>query len=225
MWEGPRRDTMFTRRTPKPSVGPGNRTPFSVGLVVEWNTGGGPSVRSEITLYDDLPRLDIACAMTRLPVDRAEAVYHAFPIASSAPEVYLDVPGAVLRPGIDQVPGTATDWHSVQHYFAVSDTDYTVTVASPDVPLVQVNGINTGKWQQELPAPNGVVMSWVANNYWFTNFPATQGGKVTYRYSLSGYPEPFSARLSAKFANCIRQPLIAAVDRPLCGKEEGQERC
>ncbi len=149
--------------------------------------------------------------MTRLPVVRAEAVYHAFPIASSAPEVYLDTPGAVLRPGVDQVSGTATDWHSIQQYFAVSDTDYTLTVASPDVPLVQVNGINTGKWQEELPAHNGLVMSWVTNNYWFTNFPASQWGKVTYRYSLSGYPESFNARLSSEFAACIRRPFIATV--------------
>ena len=211
MWEGPRRDTTFSRSTPRPSIKPRNGAPFDAGFLVEWSTGAGPSVVSEITVYDDLPRIDITCTMARLPVDRAEAVYHAFPIASRAPEVYLDVPGAVLRPGVDQVPGSATDWHSIQRYFAVSDTDYTVTVASPDVPLVQVNGINTGKWQQELPPYNGVVMSWATNNYWFTNFPAMQWGKVSYGYSLSSYPESFSARLSSEFADRIRQPLVAAV--------------
>ena len=107
------------------------------------------------------------------------------------------------------MPGTATDWHSIQHYFAVAGTDGTTVVASPDVPLVQVNGINTGLWQETLPTHNGLVMSWVMNNYWFTNFPVRQGGSVRYRYSLTGWPSAFEAETAGRFAQEIRQPLRA----------------
>jgi alpha-mannosidase len=76
---------------------------------------------------------------------------------------------------------------------------------------VQVNGINTGKWQQTLPPGNGVVMSWVMNNYWFTNFPAAQGGSFAWNYSLTSFPGFFNKRETDSFARGIRQPLVATL--------------
>lgn len=87
----------------------------------------------------------------------------------------------------------------------------TTVVASPDVPLVQVNGINTGLWQDILPPHNGLVMSWAMNNYWFTNFPATQPGSVTYRYSLAVFPGAFDEQTAGRIGAQVRQPLIAVV--------------
>ena len=84
-------------------------------------------------------------------------------------------------------------------------------MASPDIPLVQVNGINTGLWQETLPPHNGLVMSWVMNNYWFTNFPAAQGGEFVWRYSLRVMPGPFDAAAVRRFARTIRQPLVGVV--------------
>jgi len=204
-------DTPFLRRTPPMRLGPGPALPYGASLVIEGSEADIPYLRMEFTLYDDLSRLDIFCTAIKPPRTHAEAIYHAFPLATGSPTVYLDIPGAVLRPGIDQAPGTATDWHGIQRYFAVSDSEWTTVVASPDVPLVQVNGINTGKWQPALPPHTGLVMSWVLNNYWFTNFPAAQGGVIPYRYSLSGYPGPFDADKSARLADAIRQPLVAVV--------------
>jgi hypothetical protein len=117
----------------------------------------------------------------------------------------------VLRPGCDQVFGTATDWHSLQHYFAVESGERNLVVASLDIPLVQVNGINTGQWQEALPPHNGLVMSWVMNNYWFTNFPAAQGGGFSWRYRLQAFPGAFDERAADRFARALRQPLAGCV--------------
>jgi len=211
-WHGAQYNVPFQRTTPELTVRPGAACPFGASLVMEGGGGDGPFIRSEFFLYDDLPWVDIVNAITKPYVNRAEAIYHAFPLGGKKqPTVYLDTPGAVLRPGIDQIPGTATDWHGIQHYFAVEDDNYTTVVASPEVPLVQVNGINSGKWQPTLPPHNGLVMSWVMNNYWFTTFPAAQGGTVHFRYSLRGFSGPFDAGKAARFAKIIRQPLLTVV--------------
>lgn len=166
----------------------------------------------DVLVYHDLPHVDLCYTVDKMPTSEAEALYVAFPLSGGTrPDVLLDVPGALMRPGYDQVPGTATDWHSVQHYFAVSGSEQTVIVASPDIPLVQVNGINTGKWQETLPKPNGLVMSWVMNNYWFTNFPAAQGGKFTWRYSIRAAPGAFDRKSAENFARDVRQPLVATL--------------
>jgi len=78
---------------------------------------------------------------------------------------------------------------------------------------VQVNGINTGKWQETLPPHNGLVMSWVMNNYWFTNFPAAQGGGFAWRYRVLAASGGFDPDAAAAFAAGARQPLVAEVMR------------
>jgi hypothetical protein len=213
-WRGSKSDTPFSRRTPALQIRAGDAFPFGVSLIMEGGGGDLPEVRSEIVLYDDLPRVDIFNTLNKAAHPQGEAIYQAFPIAAESPTIYLDIPGAVFRPGLEQIPGAATDWHSIQHYFAAADNNYTVVVASPDVPLVQINGINTGKWQENLPPHNGLVMSWVMNNYWFTGFPASQSGRVDYRYSLTGQPGAFGADAARRFALALRQPLLAAARRP-----------
>ena len=52
-------------------------------------------------------------------------------------------------------------------------------------------------------------MSWVMNNYWFTNFPAAQGGGFEWRYSLSAMPGGFDKGAADTFARAVRLPLAA----------------
>ncbi len=204
-WGGVLRDTKFTRVTPPLTRSAGPVSPFSASIILQSGGGDIPQLRTEITLYDAIPRVDIHNTITKYPWDRAEGIYHAFPIAGPAPVVHLDLPGAVMIPGLEQIPGSATDWNSIQRYFAVNG----VIIASPDVPLVQVNGINTGLWQPTLPPANGLVMSWAMNNYWFTNFPATQSG-AEYRYSI-GTMDEFDATQAATFADTVAQGLVTVV--------------
>jgi hypothetical protein len=227
-WSGIRRDCRF-RRTPivfgpaRPLGLPGG---WGVRLEARRLAGSLQSLALDVAVYDDLPRVDLTFCVEKRPQAQAESLYVAFPLAGERPLVWLDVPGAVMRPGSDQVPGTATDWHSIQHYFAVADRRQTVAVASPDISLVQVNGINTGKWQETLPPHNGVVMSWVFNNYWFTNFPAAQGGTLRWRYSLTAWPGAFDAGRCTRFAQAVRQPLVAATapGRAAPAREQGQRK-
>ncbi len=215
-WKTIRRDVPWRRSSPRAQAIHTERLPYGTAVVTRSAWDGGAELSTRVVLYDDIPRMDLENVLRKPWTQEAEAYYHAFPVAADSPTVYLDVPGAVMRPGLDQVPGSATDWHSVQHYFAVADAHWTTVVASPDVPLVQVNGINTGRWQEELPRHNGTVMSWVLNNYWFTNFPARQGGRLAYRYSIAGWPVGFPAAVAdaQRFAGEIRRPLRAVLIRP-----------
>jgi alpha-mannosidase len=212
-WDGIKHDTPFERTsvrfgTPEMFALPFGRCTRLRATDVPGSLNG---LTLDITTYDELPFIDLRYTLDKVPNPEAEAVYVAFPLANGqTPRVWLDIPGAVMRPGLDQIPGTATDWHSIQHYFAVENEGQTLIAASPDIPLVQVNGINTGKWQETLLAHNGLVMSWVMNNYWFTNFPAAQGGKFSWRYRLQALPGGFNQTAADAIARTARQPLLAS---------------
>jgi alpha-mannosidase len=202
------RHVPFARTSPLPE-GPARARSLPFAEELEWRLAAPGGLRLRVTVRLAADGVLMVHTLEKPETDAAEALYVAFPLLSPHAGFHLHAAGAAFRPGVDQVPGTATDWHSVQDYFAVSDADTTVVVASPDVPLVQCGGINTGLWRETLPSPNGLVMSWVMNNYWFTNFPLRQGGQFTFRYALGAFAGPFDAEQAGALGQAVRHPAWA----------------
>jgi len=177
-------------------------------------TGNLPKVRfaREVRLYHALPRIDVILRLDKQVETAYESLYLAFPLAGQSPEVWIENAGAAFRAGIDQLPGSATDWLSVGDYVAVSQADHTTVLAPHDVPLVQVGDIHTGKWLKRLEVANGHVYSWVMNNLWFTNFPAYQEGQVQLVWSLTSGAGLVDHEAARRFVDNSRVgPVVAGV--------------
>ncbi|MDR3677904.1 MAG: glycosyl hydrolase-related protein, partial [Acidobacteriota bacterium] len=54
-----------------------------------------------------------------------------------------------------------------------------------DAPLITLGDIVRGKWPTEINLQGADIFSYVMNNYYFTNWPAAQGGDFTFRYVLT----------------------------------------
>jgi len=176
-------------------------------------TGGAlPGVKfaREVRVYHALPRIDVLLRLDKQVNTDYESLYLAFPFAVEEPEVWIENAGAVFRAGIDQLPGSATDWHSVGEYVAVSGGDRTVLLVPHDAPLVQVGDIHTGKWARALTVSSGHVYSWVMNNMWFTNFPACQEGAVELAWSVTVRPGPFDPVDTERWARSARVGVVVA---------------
>ncbi len=169
-----------------------------------------PDIRLRLDLPAGLDRCDVTVE-ARLSGSAVEGLYCAVPIAAESPCVHLQVPGAVFRPGLDQIPGSAADWHAVQDYAAVVGSDGSAILATPDLPLIQVGGINTGQWRESIDPRTGLLQSWICNNHWFTNFPAEANQRLRYRYSLAWQPGAFDPVAASSFATGIRRGLVGVV--------------
>ena len=134
--------------------------------------------------------------------------------ARLGPNVRFEIAGADMAPGTEQLPGTTLDWHTVQHWVEFSGKDARVVWSPIEAPLVQFGDINTGKWLKKLDLTNAWVFSYAMNNYWMTNFKASQEGRIEFRYSLTSAPPaaglPASDRISAThFGWEVHTPLVA----------------
>jgi hypothetical protein len=150
----------------------------------------------EIRLYHAAPRIDILLSLQKQVVAEYESLYLAMPLSGQPATVHIENAGAVYRAGVEQLPGSATDFQSVGHYLCVETAGRCVTIVPRDVPLVQLGDINTGKWLPRLEVKNARVFGWIMNNVWFTNFPAYQEGEVRLAWSLfsrSGGFDPAAA--------------------------------
>jgi len=134
------------------------------------------------------------------------------------PNVRFEIADADMAPGTEQLPGTTLDWHAVQNWVEFSGKDVRVVWSPVEAPLVQFGDINTGKWLRTLDLANAWVFSYAMNNYWMTNFKASQEGRVEFRYSLTSAPpvgagtaaDSVSDRVAAsRFGWDAHTPLVA----------------
>jgi alpha-mannosidase len=146
-----------------------------------------------------------------------EGAQFAFPFAIENGQIHIDVPLAVMRPEIDQLPGACKNWLPVGRWIDVANAVYGVTCATLDAPLVEIGYLSATMlgsqthpeiWRKHIESTQRFY-SWVINNHWGTNYRAYQDGLIEFRYALrphSGY-DPAAA---SRFAIGMSQPLISS---------------
>jgi alpha-mannosidase len=146
-----------------------------------------------------------------------ESVQFAFPFAIENGQIHVDVPLAVMRPEIDQLPGSCKNWLPVGRWIDVANAEYGVTCVTLDAPLVEIGSLSATMlgsqthpeiWRKHIE-PTQKFYSWVINNHWGTNYRAYQDGLIEFRYALRPHAGYDSAAAS-RFAIGMSQPLIAS---------------
>jgi alpha-mannosidase len=165
------------------------RTPLGQRIRITAHARNVPLIESEITLYDDLKRIDIRDHIRKEDIRAKEAIYFAFPFRTSPPQFLYQVHNAWARPNDDQLPGACREWFTTPNLVVSRDEGATIAFATPDLPLVTLTDINRGRWPQHLEITNGHVFSYVTNNYWSMNIKASQGGDISFRYSITSSKE------------------------------------
>src|SRR5277367_111156 len=146
-----------------------------------------------------------------------ESVQFAFPFAIESGQINIDIPLAVMRPEIDQLPGSCKNWLPVGRWIDVANAQHGVTCATLDAPLVELGFLSATMlgsqthpeiWRKKIE-PTQKFFSWAMNNQWATNYRAYQDGLIEFRYALrphGGY-EPATA---SRFAIGLSQPLVVS---------------
>jgi alpha-mannosidase len=165
-----------TRRVRLPGIG--------VRLESKRELRGCAAVTSRVTLYDELPWMDIENRISKNAMLEKEALYVAFPFAFTRPVAEVEVPLGRMTVEQDQQPGACRDWYCHTHWVWLHEGTDGVLWSGPDAPLFTLNDLFRGAWRRTV-APDGTLFSYAMNNYWHTNYAARQGGDVVFRYRLS----------------------------------------
>jgi alpha-mannosidase len=125
-----------------------------------------------------------------------------------------------VRPEQDQLPGACKNYLTLSRWADVSNDRFGVTWATVDAPLVEIGAITVdvanpfdpNAWIERL-SPTGTFYSYVMNNYWETNYKASQDGPTTFRYALAPHGR-FDQAAAARFGVEQSQPLIVVPVKP-----------
>jgi hypothetical protein len=176
-------------------------------------TEEGKPVICEIRLFNTEKRIEFHYRITKKAITDPEAIYIAFPFRMSDGKTCYDVQGGLVFPGENQLEGTSADWHAIQNFVAIRGSDCQYILGSAEVPLVHFGDINLGKFQYIAQISNPYVYSWVMNNYWVTNFRASQEGEFKWKYFLTSTKNK-SNTFATRFSWNSRIPLLSRVFPP-----------
>src|SRR5439155_805103 len=140
-------------------------------LVVARKLDGFPAITSSVTLYDELPWIDIENRISKTATLEKEALYVAFPFAFTKPTVEVEVPLGRMTVEQDQQAGSCRDWYCHAHWVWLHEGTEGLLWSGPDTPLFTLNDIVRGQWRRQI-APDGTLLAYAMNNYWHTNYAA-----------------------------------------------------
>jgi hypothetical protein len=128
-----------------------------------------------------------------------EATYLLYPFDASNATARLDLGGQAIVAGKDQIPGVCYDYFTVQNWVDFNNGDLGVMIATPDNPMVQLGDFHFGHNQASFVLERAMLLGWVTNTYWETNFRAHQPGLVTARYRVQPYTGVFDEARAHRF--------------------------
>ncbi len=182
-------------------------------IVVRGNSEGFDNekgVKFEIRLFHHVKRIEFWYSIRKQRVRDPEGVYVAFPFALENSKLLFEVQGGLAEPGKDQIPGSASDWNTVQNFITVQNEKSQIVFGSSGMPLVQLGDINLGKFQYISKVEKPHIFSWPLNNYWVTNFKDSQEGDLNWSYYFTSSEDNRSS-YAARFGWGSRVPLFARV--------------
>ncbi len=194
------------------------REAHRVGLEVRASLPGASEIVKSIWLYAHTDVITIDIALRKADIWTPDAIYLALPLNLPGWDAVFDTMGTPTRLDIEQIPGCCRDWVTVSGYVDVHDTKSGVTLACPDMPLAMVGSFVFGQRQLSIDrSHNPLLLAWLLNNYWTTNFRVSQPGFLRFHYELATH-SGFNAVNAARVAAFAHGPLIAhpavVVDHP-----------
>ncbi len=202
--------------------------PVVASLLVESEAPGCNKLSREVRLVDGVEEIEIIDVVDKKAIRSKEGVHFGFSFNVPNPSVSMDVPWAVVRPEIDQIPGACKNWFTVQRWVDIANKNYGVTWATPDAPLVEIGGVTANLigslsdpkvWMDHIE-PSQTIYSWVMNNHWHTNYRAEQDGPTAFRYYIRPH-RTSSSDAASRFGVECAQPLLAAPargERPIASR-------
>ena len=136
----------------------------------------------------------------------------------------FEAQGGVVYPGINQLEGSSSDWNTIQNFASVRNDDAQIVYVSNETPLVQFGDINIGRYYYRLHPETNHIFSWVLNNYWTTNFKASQQGELRWTYSITSARDN-SDIFATRFGWGDRVPLLSRVLLPTEGAKDTKLGC
>lgn len=158
-------------------------------LTLDYELEGCNFYQVYLKIYEALDLIEARVRIHKESVWNPENLYIALPFTAGEDSVtWVDKTGCVLRPGIDQLPGSNQEFYLIQNGVVWETKDHSLILSTKNAPLITMGDLKMGPIRlcngADTEKNRSKVYSWVMNNYWETNFKAETGGFYEFTYRL-----------------------------------------
>ena len=140
-----------------------------------------------IKMYNTLPKLEFKYKIAKKLSTDIESIYLPLTLNNLDAVLYIDKSDAIMRPGMDQIPGTCMEYYLTANGLIYESEENTILIQAKDAPLLYMGEL---KHHPILLCDNKEennkrdVYSWIMNNTWETNFKMDLSGFAEFCYTL-----------------------------------------
>jgi alpha-mannosidase len=156
--------------------------------VLEMSTGD--RITNHFRVFPDEPSLELETLINKVGLSDPHALYLTLPLQMEpSASCHFETAGAIIELDREQLPNTSRHYLTTQRFIRLQDGQKGLTVACPDTPLWQVGGFTFGRHDRgQVERTEAMLLAWLCNNYWDTNFQADQAGQFRQRFWLIPHP-------------------------------------
>ena len=184
-------------------------------LVIQSRIPGTKWVEQKITFYQDREEIGLDFKLHKLPVEKPESLYLAFPLKLSAGwNCMYNTAGQYVALDEETLGNMSRGWITVDNGVALFDQEICFGLEAFEAPLIQVGGFHFGRERREIPREeNPLLLAWPLNNYWDTNFVAAQSDVMEFSYRFCCKERFDRAEMYREFQREAKNGLIGAAIR------------
>jgi len=191
--------------------------PLVASLRITSDAPGCNGLVREVRVVDGLDHVELVNRVDRKSVREKDGVHFGFGFNVPLGTVRMETPWAVVRPNVDQLPGSCRNWFTVQRWVDVSNNDCGITWGPLDAPLMEIGAITANllgsvkrdEWMTTA-LDSQTIYSWAQNNHWHTNYKIDQPGVTDFRYILRPHRGGYVAADAARFGLETTRSLVVA---------------
>lgn len=195
--------------------------PLVATLQIESGAPGCEKLVREVRVVDGLDYVEFMNEVDRKSVREKDAVHFGYGFNVPEGRIHMETPWGVVRPNLDQLPGSCRNWFTVQRWVDISNPDFGVTWAPLDAPLMEIGGLTAnllGSVPFNLWMTNALdsqtIYSWAQNNHWHTNYKVDQPGVTRFRFIIRPHRGGYAPAEAARFGMETTRPLVVAPAAP-----------
>lgn len=140
-----------------------------------------------IKLYNTLPKLEFKYKIAKTLSTDIESIYLPLTLNNLDATLYIDKSDVVMRPGIDQIPGTCLEYYLVDNGLIYESKENSILIQTKDAPLIYMGELKNHPivlCDNKEENNKRDVYSWIMNNTWETNFKMDLSGITEFCYTL-----------------------------------------
>jgi hypothetical protein len=142
-------------------------------------------LKIEIRLYKSSKLIELKYKITKKSILDPEGIYVSLPFKMEDYQLSYQAQGGMVTPGQNQLPGSSSEWHTVQDYVKLSNDQFKVLVSCEEIPLMLFGEMIPQQFGRIAKVEKPHMYSFVYNNYWVTNFNSDFVGELNWSYKIT----------------------------------------